>query len=677
MGSAANDDEVEVISQKEGYSFASTGSFWSGVCRGTRNEEDIVLSITDSIPAGSSLEQKFENDFKTHLKKSNKISRFQMGAVGAGIGGAIGFFASPVVLPGLVVAGIAGSAGGYQWAKVKGQKRLQKHGAGDFKADGPPSVYAAQRPTLRRLRYLVRWGNWQILNYESESLPVVDRVAVLDEVIRAFSPWVQALFLVRARLGANAIEADAEALEIFQHLAPLYQWLSKRVASEITQQACALVDQALVEDSVLTEHLELCRIAFPTILETISIMDRLAPSTLAKFAEDIVVSEVARPMNIQRIQARHHLRNIVGAICRVLQNPNIVQALAKPRTLDQSQHKIADALDDCCDEVHLTPMSTTSRRLSDGTDLIIPPDGVEDEIEGSGFHSCDECSDDGDDESYKHRVAKATASIFTFGRNGAHAMQSGTLRSGTFGERLAVFPQGCSDHQWNCGDASKFSVRAESYLHNRLKLPSGPPLFELVHVDFFKIPTSGPISHPATHKDFYPAHHRSSGDDRFLFIQNWILPPYQAVITSALDPQAPWRLADTPQSRCWERFLTASPEEQKNRFKVIPCVEKGPWLVRRAVPKKPVLVGRQLKFDVQHEQGDYLEISIDVSSGKAEQMATAMVMKALSHLQMDVAVVIEGKEEAELPETVLVCASMSNLDTSRLLCPDGLVDCEL
>lgn len=51
-------------------------------------------------------------------------------------------------------------------------------------------------------------------------------------------------------------------------------------------------------------------------------------------------------------------------------------------------------------------------------------------------------------------------------------------------------------------------------------------------------------------------------------------------------------------------------------------------------------------------------------------MAVGMVMKALSRIDLVLAMLIEGKQEDELPETLLVCAAMKGIDTSRLVCPD-------
>merc|ERR1719316_1069284 len=123
--------------------------------------------------------------------------------------------------------------------------------------------------------------------------------------------------------------------------------------------------------------------------------------------------------------------------------------------------------------------------------------------------------------------------------------------------------RGQKDHQWDCFDPAQYNVRSETYLSDRVKEPSGPTLLELVNMDMFLIPPDGPIQRTATHRDCYRMNAMKQGDDRFLFIVNWIFAPYQGVLTAALDPQSPWLVNDTPQGRVWNRFLEASLQEQK------------------------------------------------------------------------------------------------------------------
>jgi hypothetical protein len=306
--------------------------------------------------------------------------------------------------------------------------------------------------------------------------------------------------------------------------------------------------------------------------------------------------------------------------------------------------------------------------------LVVPPEGVEDETEENEFHSCSEEEEEEPTSLPESLSASAgpnpKISKDTGQGDAVPSHAGGAPVVGRFQDRLADFPRGKGNHNWECLDASKINVRTATYLKDRKKAPSAPALLDLVNVDFFKIPPGGPITEAATRRGFYPLEHKKQKDGRFLLIQNWVFAPFQALIISALDPQAAWLAQDTPQARVWNRFLAGSLEEQKNAFKIIARVEEGPWLVKRAAPQKPVLIGRQLKMETRYEPGEFLEITIDVSKSKADAMAVGIVMKALSRLELVLGMLVEGKQEDELPETLLVCANMKGIDTSRLVCPD-------
>jgi hypothetical protein len=297
----------------------------------------------------------------------------------------------------------------------------------------------------------------------------------------------------------------------------------------------------------------------------------------------------------------------------------------------------------------------------------VPPEGVEEVDEA--FLSCGEEEEDSDTPSAKSEAGKQGDSAIEE-RSPTGQKSSGDVKPARFEERLASLPKGSGTHAWEAFAASNINVRSASYLRDRKKAPSAPALLDLVNIDFFKFGPSGPVLDPISHRDFYPHYHKAQNDNRFLFIQNWIVPPFQALLIGAVDLNAPWLTGDTPQARCWNRFLNESLEDQKKSFKVMAFVEKGPWLVARATPKKPVLAGRQLKMVTHHEPGKYVMITMDVGGGgKADQMAVSMVMKSLSRLQLILACMIEGKQEEELPETLLLAASLPNLDTNRLFCP--------
>merc|ERR1712060_923262 len=113
-----------------------------------------------------------------------------------------------------------------------------------------------------------------------------------------------------------------------------------------------------------------------------------------------------------------------------------------------------------------------------------------------------------------------------------------------------------------------------------------------------------------------------------------------------------------------------STEEKKNSFKVIFSVENAPWLIKRAVPKRPFRVGNKMRMDTHFEPNDHLEIVIDASLGRAERMATNLVMGAVQNLQLAMTTLIEAKHEDELPEALLLSAGMTNVNVPKFSCLD-------
>jgi hypothetical protein len=126
---------------------------------------------------------------------------------------------------------------------------------------------------------------------------------------------------------------------------------------------------------------------------------------------------------------------------------------------------------------------------------------------------------------------------------------------------------------------------------------------------------------------------------------------------------------DTPQARVWRRFFAMSDADIKDTFKMIMTVEQGPWLVKRAIPQKPLIIGRQLKMWALKAPCEHMEIVFDVASGRSEQMAVGIAMKGMSSMHFSLCALIEGRQEDELPEAPLLCAGCQHVDTSAFLCP--------
>merc|ERR1719491_2905972 len=95
------------------------------------------------------------------------------------------------------------------------------------------------------------------------------------------------------------------------------------------------------------------------------------------------------------------------------------------------------------------------------------------------------------------------------------------------------------------------------------------PMMELLDLDLFRSSEEEPIFQTYEHPSLAPAHLRSHGETRFLFIINWIIGPYQQVAVAAVNEPAPDASAqDTAEWRAWQRFLSLTPMERWRRLRV-------------------------------------------------------------------------------------------------------------
>ncbi|KAK9806515.1 hypothetical protein WJX73_005835 [Symbiochloris irregularis] len=135
-------------------------------------------------------------------------------------------------------------------------------------------------------------------------------------------------------------------------------------------------------------------------------------------------------------------------------------------------------------------------------------------------------------------------------------------------------------------------------------------------------------------------------------------------------------LEPTPYSNCKPfdvsvmRMLDESGDEdakQKRRnsvFKVIPRIAEGSWMVRQAVGTTPALLGN--KLTTKYFRGPrYLEVDLDVGSSRSASHVVGLVNGALKGLTIDLAIVLEGRFQDELPESLLGTVRLIHLDLTQ------------
>ena len=118
--------------------------------------------------------------------------------------------------------------------------------------------------------------------------------------------------------------------------------------------------------------------------------------------------------------------------------------------------------------------------------------------------------------------------------------------------------------------------------------------------------------------------------------------------------------------------LCAATHFRNQRFKLVPSIAAGPWVARKGIPQKPALLGQKLAQ--RYWRGEcYVETDVHVGSNPLAMSAVGLGRSASRQIVMDMAYVLEGRCEAELPERLIGVARYHylNVDVAETIVGDG------
>ena len=122
--------------------------------------------------------------------------------------------------------------------------------------------------------------------------------------------------------------------------------------------------------------------------------------------------------------------------------------------------------------------------------------------------------------------------------------------------------------------------------------------------------------------------------------------------------------SDPSFAMCWRRFLQGDDKYKSERLKLITSVVDASWIVRKAIGKPvPVLLGNKLKT-FWKQTPDSLECTCDVTSSMAATAILAVVKPAARSVVLDLVILIEAREQDELPERIIGVARCIKHDFS-------------
>ncbi|KAG2550159.1 hypothetical protein PVAP13_9KG236900 [Panicum virgatum] len=197
---------------------------------------------------------------------------------------------------------------------------------------------------------------------------------------------------------------------------------------------------------------------------------------------------------------------------------------------------------------------------------------------------------------------------------------------------------------WRISDGNNFRVRSKNFVYDKSKVPAGKPLMELVAVDWFK--DTKRMDHVARRKGCAV---QVPGTTNYSMVFYFV--------TKKLVPNS-----------LLQRFVDGDDEFRNSRFKLIPSVPKGSWIVRQSVGSTPCLLGKAV--DITYIRGvNYLEIDVDIGSSTVANGVLGLVCGVITTLVVDMAFLVQGNTYEELPERLIGAVRMSHIELSSAVVP--------
>ena len=222
-------------------------------------------------------------------------------------------------------------------------------------------------------------------------------------------------------------------------------------------------------------------------------------------------------------------------------------------------------------------------------------------------------------------------------------------------QKDSSFAAPCS---WAAADPSAYLIRGGNYLKDHQKIKAKGTLTQLIGADWLRSDRREDDlgGRPGIVQDY-----AARGGPEFFFIVNIQVPGGASMYNIALYYMLKTPLEENP---LLHSFVNGDNAFRNSRFKLIPYISKGSWIVKQSVGKKACLIGQAL--EVHYFRGkNYLELAVDVGSSTVARGVVSLVLGYLTNLVIEMAFVVQGNTEEELPESLLGTCRLNNLDVSK------------
>ncbi|KAK2643373.1 hypothetical protein Ddye_025136 [Dipteronia dyeriana] len=170
-----------------------------------------------------------------------------------------------------------------------------------------------------------------------------------------------------------------------------------------------------------------------------------------------------------------------------------------------------------------------------------------------------------------------------------------------YGTTLLKDPTCTSACSWTSADPSTFLIRGKTYLHDSQKVKAKGTLMQMVAADWLK--SDKREDDLGARPGGIVQKYAEQGGPEFFFIIN-IQVPGSTTHSLALYYMMTTPIKDSP---VLESFINGDDAHRNSRFKLIPYIPKGSWIVKQSVGKKACLLGQAL--EINYFQGkNYLEV---------------------------------------------------------------------
>jgi len=268
----------------------------------------------------------------------------------------------------------------------------------------------------------------------------------------------------------------------------------------------------------------------------------------------------------------------------------------------------------------------------------------------------------------------ATSTTLSGSSDGKHSKPTGRKdwKRGGEGMLYRHFTTDQPKDCWSQPKADEFKVRGARYLVDGIKNVSKVSRFEVACCEMCAVGEK--IDHIASLK--HSALHRLRNESRYAegshpFSVNFLLIQFQlpgisfTMYMRARQNQNPNQEVCPGFSEMMNQFINGTDDYRNDRFKILPTVREGSWMVRKMVGAKPALLGK--KISCTYSKGvDYLEIDVDIATSYVAQKILGVVQGYAKNLIVDLGFLIEGREEKELPEVMLGAVRFHNVDLGTI-----------